>query len=294
MSQSIVIFLLFAVVQVVSSLAALLFSNIDKLGSGLPLESLTIQPIPAGICLLIGEAIIGAGLWYYYHTEALYRRLVSADALRKQTSEAAQAAEAQASDQAADAPQAAEAPQATIQSADVQKAAEAPQATIQSADVQEASLQGSYLFPTIKRHLPERSITWLRGSIYVLLTIGVALLLGEILSWIGIDDSTEQALFKGMISNPWCLVLLCIVGPCAEELTFRQGIVRGLYRWGLPGWAAALIAAIAFAVIHGNLAQGIPALIVGFIFGLLYLRTGNLKLCLTAHIINNVVAAILI
>ncbi len=256
MSQSIVIFLLFAVVQVVSSLAALLFSNIDKLGSGLPLESLHVEPIPSGICLLIGETIIAAGLWYYYHTESLYRRLVSADALRKQAAD--------------------------------------DQTSIQPADVQKASLQGSYLFPTIKRHLPRRPITWLRGTIYVLLTIGVALLLGEIIPWLGIDDSAEQTLFKGMLSNPWCLLLLCIVGPCAEELTFRQGIVRGLYRWGLPGWAAALIAAIAFALIHGNLAQGIPALVVGFLFGMLYLRTGNLKLCLTAHVLNNVIAALFI
>jgi membrane protease YdiL (CAAX protease family) len=249
MSQSIVIFLLFAVVQVVSSLAALLFSNLDKLGSGLPLEGLNTQPSTMGLCLLIGETIIGTGLWYYYHTETIYHRLIRANISQDASTEAANSAD--------------------------------------------PSLKGAYLFPTIKRHLPEHPISWKRDTIYVLVTIGVALLIGEILPYLGIDDSAEESLFKGMLSNPLCLVLLCIIGPWAEELTFRKGIVRGLYRYGLPGWASALIAALAFALIHGNLAQGIPALIIGFLLGWLYLRTGNLKLCLTAHIINNVIAALL-
>ena len=39
--------------------------------------------------------------------------------------------------------------------------------------------------------------------------------------------------------------------------------------------------------------QGIPAFIIGVVLGLYYLRSGNLRLCLPAHIANNTLAVVL-
>lgn len=120
----------------------------------------------------------------------------------------------------------------------------------------------------------------------VLLGFGLSLLLVPL----NLPDGGAEKLFDAM-KNSWpCLALLCLVGPLCEELVFRAGIVRSLRDNGLPGWAAAALSAAAFALVHGNLAQGIPAFLIGWVLGLLYLRSRSLALCLPAHIANNVFA----
>lgn len=110
-----------------------------------------------------------------------------------------------------------------------------------------------------------------------------------------LDDGGISLLFADMRHDPLCLIELCLIGPLCEEVVFRYGILRSLLRSGrLPGYMAALLSALAFAVIHGNLGQGIPALIIGTVFGLMYLRTGDLRLCLVGHVANNTFAAVLL
>lgn len=48
---AIIVFLLFLAVQLVASLGALLFSNLDKLGTNFPIDQLTVSPVAAGISL---------------------------------------------------------------------------------------------------------------------------------------------------------------------------------------------------------------------------------------------------
>ena len=121
----------------------------------------------------------------------------------------------------------------------------------------------------------------------------MAIALSQALTTLGMNTDADMALFQGMLGNPLCWLLLCIVGPVCEELVFRVGIVRTLYRHKVPGWAAAAIGALAFALVHGNVTQGIPAFIIGVVLGLYYLRSGNLRLCLPAHIANNTLAVVL-
>lgn len=120
----------------------------------------------------------------------------------------------------------------------------------------------------------------------LLLGFGLSLLLLPL----HLPDGGAEALFEGMKHSVACLALLCVVGPLCEELVFRAGIVQSLRENGLPGWAAAAVSALSFALVHGNLAQAVPAFLIGWVLGLLYLRTGNLSLCLPAHIANNVFA----
>lgn len=151
----------------------------------------------------------------------------------------------------------------------------------------------------LKRSSKKMTPVLLKGrlSVYMLRAIGSVLLLSLGLSLMlerfDLSDGGMQDAFAAMLHNPLCLLLLCVVGPLTEELFFRAGILRVLYIDGLPGWVAAVISAFAFALVHGNPVQGIPAFIVGVVLGLFYLRTGNLKLCVPAHIANNTLAVVL-
>ena len=125
-------------------------------------------------------------------------------------------------------------------------------------------------------------------------TLLLALGLSFLFAPFGLDDAGTQAMFEQQKNNVFCVALLCLVGPACEELLFRTGITRVLFRRGLPAWGAAALAAFCFALFHGNWQQGLPAFFIGILFGLLFLRTGDLRLCLPAHILNNALAVLLL
>ena len=232
---AIIVFLLFLAVQLVASLGALLFSNLDKLGTNFPIDQLTVSPVAAGISLLVAEGLLALGLWlWFYKFEFSVRK----------------------------------------------KSQNNPE------------LLGIFKFHPLKRDLSIRPIRWYHILFAIVGVLQVAIGLSALLENFQLSDNGSQAIFQEMTHNAFCLLLLCVVGPLCEELVFRVGILRPLYRHRVPVLLAAGISALAFAVVHGNLVQGIPAFIIGFILGLLYLRTGNLWLCLPAHIANNTFAVI--
>lgn len=142
----------------------------------------------------------------------------------------------------------------------------------------------------------------LRSARHPRLELPLAVAAVLLLSWgvsaalepFGLSDDGTTSIFLAQRKNVWCVLLLCVVGPLCEELVFRKGIVRELFLKGCPGLLAAALGALSFAVVHGNWVQGIPAFVVGTLLGLLFLRTGNLRLCLPAHVANNVLALLLL
>ena len=122
----------------------------------------------------------------------------------------------------------------------------------------------------------------------LLLALGLSILFKPL----ALDDGGQMALFDAMKGNVLCLLLLCVVGPLAEEAVFRESLVRHLSAAGLPSLLAAAVSAVVFALVHGNLAQALPAALLGFVLGLLYLRTGDVRLCFPAHALNNTVAVL--
>lgn len=124
----------------------------------------------------------------------------------------------------------------------------------------------------------------------VLWAFGLSLLLSPL----NLPDDGTSATFEAMKQSVPCLLQLVFLGPLCEELVFRAGIVRPLSLTRLGGLGASFVSALAFALVHGNLAQGIPALVIGFVLGVLYLRTNSLHLCLIGHVANNAFAVILL
>ena len=229
---AIVVFILFIVMQFVAGLGALLFSNLDKLGTDYPMDQLSVNPVATGISLLVAEGILALGLWlWYYRFEGRVRS----------------------------------------------KAETQPE------------LLSIFKFRPLKRDVQQRPVTVFNIIYTTCCCLIIASSVSDALTHLHIT-APNTVNFEGMMHNPLCLLLLCFVGPLCEELVFRVGVVRSLYRHNVPGWAAAAIGALAFALVHGNLAQGIPAFIIGFILGIAYLRTGDLRLCLPMHIANNAFA----
>jgi membrane protease YdiL (CAAX protease family) len=102
----------------------------------------------------------------------------------------------------------------------------------------------------------------------------------------------EQAM-KQLLNAPlWItLISVSVFAPFFEEWLCRGMIMRGLLG-RMSSLAAISVSAAVFAVIHLNPWQAIPAFILGMLFGLVYYKTGSLKLTMLMHCVNNTMAAI--
>lgn len=95
----------------------------------------------------------------------------------------------------------------------------------------------------------------------------------------------------GLLSLGLNLLIYAVLPGIVEELVFRGWILGALRPAGEVRalWASALI----FGLIHGNLTQIPFALILGLLFGYLYLCTGRLWPGMLIHALNNALSVIL-
>lgn len=114
----------------------------------------------------------------------------------------------------------------------------------------------------------------------------------------------EEAL-GSMTGGTFWINFLCvsIFAPFFEEWLCRGEVLRGLLNYektlpdgtktkGMdPKWAI-MISALFFAVIHMNPWQGIPAFLMGCLFGYVYYKTGSLKLTMLMHFTNNTLSLV--
>ena len=87
------------------------------------------------------------------------------------------------------------------------------------------------------------------------------------------------------------LIGLGILAPLTEELLFRGLVYRRFKEFnqviGSMVWASLI-----FALLHGNLVQGIYAFVMGFLFCYVYERYGSLKAPVVMHMASNLLAVI--
>jgi len=98
------------------------------------------------------------------------------------------------------------------------------------------------------------------------------------------DAGTKYYQVPRSLTQPLC-------GAAAEELLFRGILERGLAVFLKRRWLIACIAALLFALYHGNITQGILAFILGLVFSELAAR-GGLRAALAAHLGINLIALI--
>lgn len=88
------------------------------------------------------------------------------------------------------------------------------------------------------------------------------------------------------------LLTTAVFAPFFEEWLCRGIILRGMLQKYSPT-VAIVISAAFFAIIHLNPWQAIPAFILGCLFGLVYYKTGSLKLTMLMHCANNAFSVLL-
>lgn len=116
-------------------------------------------------------------------------------------------------------------------------------------------------------------------------------------------NANEAGLREMMYTNiPLFFIVICIIGPLCEELTYRAGIFSFFAR--TKRWVAYVVSGIIFGLIHFswdfssseavirelcNLPTYIGA---GLVFGFIY-EKGGISASFTAHMLNNVTSTII-
>lgn len=124
------------------------------------------------------------------------------------------------------------------------------------------------------------------------LTLCLIVLMEPLESILPESDTLEQ-IFNMLRQHPVNTALsVCIAAPILEEIVCRGYMMRGMLQYIKP-WQAIVISAFLFAVIHGNLAQGVTAFILGILLGWVYYRTGSLLMSMMIHFIVNTSSTIM-
>jgi len=114
----------------------------------------------------------------------------------------------------------------------------------------------------------------------------LAVILYDMLGSPGYDRSVDLRIEAGVAL---VLVLVLVTAPISEEALFR-GLMYPLLRRRVGPMAAALITAVAFAALHGNVVQAAAALPGGLVMALVYERTRSLITVVDMHILFNLAA----
>lgn len=87
--------------------------------------------------------------------------------------------------------------------------------------------------------------------------------------------------------TPLILIIhLTMIAPIFEEIIFRGFFLKRF----IPSYGvtkAIIISSFLFAIIHGNIHQGVNAFVIGIIIGYVYVKTGSLLTCIWIHFVNN-------
>lgn len=128
----------------------------------------------------------------------------------------------------------------------------------------------------------------------VALDVGTIWLVYTPLAWISPESvrgwlERIERLAPTRLAGPQELLFLTgavLLAPAVEELFFRGLLLhRWAYKWGTR--RGLLATTLAFALLH---ASPVNAYLLGYGFGLIYLRTGSLPLTIAAHALNNLIA----
>lgn len=115
------------------------------------------------------------------------------------------------------------------------------------------------------------------------------ILIGNLSRYSEAYEQVSEALFSPGLAVQ--IICLCFLVPIAEELVFR-GIVYRRIRWESRASVAVFYSAAIFAVLHGNLIQGIFGFLMGILFGYLREKFGSVLAPVMAHIVANLLTVL--
>lgn len=82
-----------------------------------------------------------------------------------------------------------------------------------------------------------------------------------------------------------------LVAPATEELIFR-GVIQRIFQRNMQGWIAVLLSSLVFGLAHFDMAVIPSVTVLGFLFGYIFLRTGNLLYPMIGHGLYNLASLI--
>ena len=138
----------------------------------------------------------------------------------------------------------------------------------------------------------------LRYFIYLLLGYIISYMSDFLLSYFISPSSNQISLNEtiemiGRQELPYFLLIVCFIGPIAEELIYR-GVLMTTFFKNSPWYGDILLSAIIFGCIHINFALTPLAFFIyasgGLILALLYQMTKNLYYPIVLHILINITA----
>jgi membrane protease YdiL (CAAX protease family) len=138
-----------------------------------------------------------------------------------------------------------------------------------------------------------------RGAMLGVL-IGLALWLPALLtaamvsSWLPKENLTEVSeQIGGLVQKTYAqigwmgtLLAFAAVPGVAEEFLLR-GVVLPAFLRKFPWWMALFCSAFIFALLHGNIPQGAATLAIGYLLGVIVMRSGSLWIAMIAHAVHN-------
>lgn len=86
--------------------------------------------------------------------------------------------------------------------------------------------------------------------------------------------------------SPWSVLFYTVIcAPVMEELVFRKLIVDRTVHYGQG--VAVVVSGLMFGLFHGNLNQFVYAAVIGTFLAYLYVKTGNIKITISLHMLFN-------
>ncbi len=134
----------------------------------------------------------------------------------------------------------------------------------------------------------------------IMLGVGIQFALGVVLTLASLALPDVFAEYSQMMKtmgigalDPLNIAATAVLAPVVEEVLFRG--LCFLFAWRATGkvWAALVLQALAFALVHGNIVQGSYAFVLGIVLGMVYLRYRKLWPCILLHFcVNSVGVAV--
>lgn len=183
-------------------------------------------------------------------------------------------------------------------------------ATAISVFITSALLEGIFLLPPLYHALrtrPRGTSRWqgiqalgfrgfpvARAALLFILGFLAYLAFSQLYGLLNISTNAD-ALRRQTLYAPYTtaatLLVAVIVAPFCEEIFFRGYVFPAVAR-ALPIWAAILVTALFFGVVHADLGSFVPLVAIGIVLAILRWRTTSLWPGMLFHALNNGLAAV--
>lgn len=130
---------------------------------------------------------------------------------------------------------------------------------------------------------PKRNFIWLSyfGGVFTGVTLSTLLAMVPVPeSWLNANGEAVEAVTQGNII--FVMISVFISAPLVEEFVFR-GLMMGFMKKYVNTAVAVVVTALIFAVVHGNILQGIYTFIAALIFSYFRLRGKSFWCAFLAH-----------